>query len=99
MILRLIEITLIPLQRLSCADEVLGDYHLAPGLEFNTIIADPAGHLLNHRPATLEPPNFCLKPSNAVATAPLSPALSASSMYSSIAPTLLGKSRNICLYP
>jgi hypothetical protein len=41
----LIEITLIPLQRLSSADEVLGDYHLAPGLEFNTIIADPTGHL------------------------------------------------------
>jgi len=41
----LIEITLIPLQRLSSVDEVLADYHLAPGLEVNTIIADPTGHL------------------------------------------------------
>lgn len=41
----LLEVTLLPWQLLSSADEVLGSYHLAAGLRVDTLIADPTGDL------------------------------------------------------
>ncbi|ARQ67639.1 hypothetical protein [Streptomyces marincola] len=41
----LLDVTLVPADQLASPDAVLSDYHLAPALRANTVVADPAGRL------------------------------------------------------
>jgi hypothetical protein len=41
----LVEVSWLPWSRLSTAEQVLGDYHLAGSFRVDTVVADPTGHL------------------------------------------------------